>query len=111
MLFPFLLNWLRSFGRVSLSLVLVLVFLLGCRLLFFSFSFLDLARGGRVEVRRWTTNPLARLRSTPEDLQPFTSLMVSQSAYLRDIGFASLNLCFIFNEVSLGFPYIFFKNE
>ena len=38
------------------------------------------------EVRRWTRNPLARLRSTPEDSQPFTSLMVSQPAclYLRD---------------------------
>ena len=34
------------------------------------------------EVRRWTRNPLAWLHSTPEDSQPFTSLMVSQSAFL-----------------------------
>ena len=51
-------------------------------LFFFSFSFFDSARGSRVEVRRWTRKSLARLRSTPEDSQPFTSLMVSQSAYL-----------------------------
>ena len=81
-IFHFWFNRLRSFGRVSLSMVLVLVFLKGCDLLFFSFSFLDSARGGRVEVRRWTRNALARLRSTPEDSQPFTSLMVSQSACL-----------------------------
>ena len=62
-------------------MVLVLFFLLGFRL-FFSFSFLDSPRGGQVEVQRWTRNPLARLRSTPEDSQPFKSLMVSQSAFL-----------------------------
>ena len=55
--FQFLVNRLRSFGRVSLSVVLVLVFLQGYDLLFFSFSFLDSARGSRVEVRRWTRNP------------------------------------------------------
>ena len=75
--FPFLVNQLASFGRVSLSKFLVLAFVEGCGLLFFSFSLLDSARGGRVEVQRWTRNPLARLRSTPEDPQPFKGLMVS----------------------------------
>ena len=36
--FPFLVNRLRSFGGVNLSIVLVLVSLHGCDLLFFSFS-------------------------------------------------------------------------
>ena len=75
-----LVNLLYSFCHVSLSIVLVLIFLLGCGLFFFPFSFLDSARGGRVEVRRWTRNSLARLHSTREESQPFTSLMVSQSA-------------------------------
>ena len=46
--FPFLVNRLRSFGRVSLSMVLVLVFLQGLRLVFLLFFFLDSARGSRV---------------------------------------------------------------
>ena len=56
-------------------------------LLLFSFSFLDWTRGGHVEDYRWTRNPLVRLRSTPnEDSQPFTSLMVSQSAFYFTFG-------------------------
>ena len=48
----------------------------------FLFPFLTRLEGGRVEVQHWTRNPLARLRSTPEDSQPFTSLLVSQSVFL-----------------------------
>ena len=87
-------------------MVLVLVFLQGCDLLFFSFSFLDSAQGGRVEVRRWTRNSLAQLRSTPEDSLPFTNLMVSQSVflYLWDIWIGLV-------EPMFHIPYVFFKNE
>ena len=92
---------------------LVLVFVQSCVLLFFSFSFLDSARGGRVEVRRWTRNPLARLRSTPEDSQPFTSLMVSQSAYLylRDFWICLVEPVFHIPWDFFSFFHIFFKNE
>ena len=67
----------------------------------------------RVEVRRWTRNPLARLRSTPEDSQPFTSLMVSQSArlYLRDFWICLVEPVFHIPLDFLSFFHIFFKNE
>ena len=112
--FPFLVNRLRSFGRVSLSMVLVLVFPQGCDLLFFSFSFLDSARGGPVEVRRWTRNPLVPLRSTPEDSQPFMSLMVSQSVslYLRSIWICLVEPMFHIPLIPLVFSiYIFLKRR
>ena len=57
------------------------------------------------EVRRWTRNPLARLRSTPEDSQPFTSLMVSQSACLYPSDIRDIPWDFF------SFFHIFFKNE
>ena len=76
------------------------------------FPFLS-ARGGRVEVRRWTRNPLARLRSTPEDSQPLTSLMVSQSVflYLRDICICLVEPMFDIPWIPLVLFHIFFKNE
>ena len=65
------------------------------------------------EVRRWTRNPLARLRSTPEDSQPFTSLMVSQSAclYPRDFWIRLVEPVFHIPWDLFSFFHIFFKNE
>ena len=76
--FPFLVNLLWSCQSVH---GFGIGFSLCCGLLFFSFSFWT-RHDGVLEVRRWTRNPLARLRSTPEDWQPFTGLMVSQSGFL-----------------------------
>ena len=66
-----------------------------------------------VEVRRWTRNPLAWLRSTPEDSQPFTSLMVSQSAclYLRDFWICLVEPVFHIPWDFFSFLHTFFKNE
>ena len=64
-------------------------------------------------VWRWTRNPLARLGSTPEDSQPFTSLMVSQSAclYPWDVWICLVGLVFHIPWDFFSFFHIFFKNE
>ena len=104
MLFPFLINRLallcqcaHGFG-VGFSPGLALV------VLFFFFPFLTQHEEGGVDVQCWTRNPLAWLRSTPEDSQPFMSLMVLQSAflYLRLGWVCLITPVFHFDGISLG---------